>query len=54
MAVTMGCGDACPLVRAASGRMEHPGPAARIAPEQFRQVRDLIEGKVKALLASLE
>jgi protein-tyrosine-phosphatase len=53
VAVTMGCGDACPLVRAAR-REEWQIPDPReMPPEQFRQVRDLIESKVKELLASL-
>lgn len=50
---TMGCGDECPFVRAK--RREDwniPDPKA-MPPEQFRQVRDLIEAKVKALLESL-
>jgi protein-tyrosine-phosphatase len=53
VAVTMGCGDACPLVRA--GRREDwgiPDPK-ELPPEQFRALRDAIEAKVKALLASL-
>lgn len=52
-AVTMGCGDECPLVRA---RLREdwgiPDPRA-MPPEQFRAVRDLIESKVKDLLARL-
>lgn len=54
VAVTMGCGDACPLVRA--GRREEwniPDPK-ELPDEQFREVRDLIERKVKELLASLQ
>jgi len=54
VAVTMGCGDACPLVRA--GRREEwniPDPK-ELPDEKFREVRDLIERKVKDLLASLE
>jgi protein-tyrosine-phosphatase len=53
VAVTMGCGDACPLVRA--GRREEwniPDPK-ELPDEQFREVRDLIERKVKELVASL-
>ena len=53
VAVTMGCGDECPLLRAR--RREDwgiPDPKA-LPPEQFRAVRDLIEQKVKALLAGL-
>jgi arsenate reductase len=51
--VTMGCGDECPRVRAR--RREDwgiPDPK-EMPPEQFRAVRDLIEQKVKALLAGL-
>ncbi len=53
VAVTMGCGDACPLVRAK--RREDwaiPDPK-HLPPDAFRQVRDLIESKVKDLLQSL-
>jgi protein-tyrosine-phosphatase len=54
VAVTMGCGDACPLVGAAR-REEWNIPDPRDLPaEEFRQVRDMIEAKVKDLLASLE
>ena len=53
VAVTMGCGDECPLVIAAR-REEWQIPDPReMPPEEFRQVRDLIERKVKELLASL-
>lgn len=53
VAVTMGCGDACPLV-AATRREEWNIPDPReMPPDQFRQVRDLIDRKVKELLASL-
>jgi protein-tyrosine-phosphatase len=52
-AVTMGCGDACPLVRARR-REDWAIPDPRdMSPEQFRAVRDLIEQKVKTLLESL-
>lgn len=52
-AVTMGCGDECPLVLARR-RLEWNIPDPReMSPEQFRQVRDLIESKVKELLQSL-
>ena len=52
-AVTMGCGDACPLVNA-KYRYDWQIPDPReMPPEEFRQVRDLIERKVKELLASL-
>jgi protein-tyrosine-phosphatase len=53
VAVTMGCGDACPLVRAERREeWEVPDPK-HMPPEQYREVRDLIERKVKELLASL-
>jgi protein-tyrosine-phosphatase len=53
VAVTMGCGDDCPLVRAKRREdWDIPDPK-EMAPEQFRAVRDLIETKVKALLAEL-
>ena len=52
-AVTMGCGDACPNLRAA--RREDwaiPDPK-HLPPAEFAAVRDLIEQKVKQLLAEL-
>lgn len=53
VAVTMGCGDACPLVRAAR-REDWAIPDPKELPdEKFREVRDLIEQKVKDLLESL-
>jgi arsenate reductase len=53
VAVTMGCGDACPLVRARR-REEWQIPDPKELPDQeCRGVRDLIERKVKELLASL-
>ena len=53
VAVTMGCGDECPLVKAAR-REEWQIPDPKEMPaEEYRAVRDLIERKVKALLAGL-
>ena len=53
MAVTMGCGDECPLVRAARREdWQIPDPR-EMSPAEFRGVRDLVEKKVLALLASL-
>jgi protein-tyrosine-phosphatase len=53
VAITMGCGDECPLVLA-SQRVDWKIPDPRdMTPEEFRGVRDLIEAKVKELLASL-
>ena len=52
-AVTMGCGDECPLVLA-KRRLDWQIPDPKdMPPEQFREVRKLIEQKVKELLRSL-
>jgi protein-tyrosine-phosphatase len=52
-AITMGCGDECPWVRA-QRREDWAIPDPRDMPaDQFRTVRDLIEARVKALLAAL-
>ena len=52
-AVTMGCGDECPLVIAKRrGDWQIPDPK-HLPPEEFRKVRDLIESNVVNLLASL-
>jgi arsenate reductase len=54
VAVTMGCGDECPLVLAARREdWQIPDPR-EMSPEEFRGVRDLIEKKVLALLDSLD
>jgi arsenate reductase (thioredoxin) len=51
-AVTMGCGDECPLV-VAHQRIEWQIPDPKELPaDQFNEVRDLIEQKVRALLAT--
>ncbi|MFM7109070.1 MAG: arsenate reductase ArsC [Planctomycetaceae bacterium] len=53
VAVTMGCGDECPLVSAGQ-RLDWRIPDPRdMTPEQFRGVRDLIERKVKDLITTL-
>ena len=53
VAVTMGCGDECPLVLA-KRREDWQIPDPReLPPEAFRNVRDLIETKVKDLLKDL-
>jgi protein-tyrosine-phosphatase len=54
VAVTMGCGDECPLVKAGQ-RVDWKIPDPRdMTPEEFRDVRDLIERKVKDLLGTIE
>lgn len=50
VAVTMGCGDACPNLNAARREeWQIPDPKG-MSPEQFREVRDLIAAKVKELV----
>ena len=53
VAVTMGCGDECPLVKAKRREEWQIPDPKEMPPEQYREVRDLIERKVKELLASL-
>jgi arsenate reductase len=53
-AVTMGCGDECPLVLTARREdWQIPDPR-EMSPDEFRGVRDLIEKKVLELLDSLD
>lgn len=50
---TMGCGDECPYVRA-KRREEWEIPDPKELPiDQFRETRDLVEQKVKDVLAQL-
>ena len=50
---TMGCGDECPYVRAKRREdWEIPDPK-NLPPDQFRETRNLIERKVKDVLAQL-
>jgi protein-tyrosine-phosphatase len=50
----MGCGDACPLVRAKRREgWDIPDPKA-LSPEEFCAVQDLIGSKVKTLFKTLE
>lgn len=52
-AVTMGCGDECPLLKARL-RVDWKIPDPRdMTPDEFRHVRDLIGEKVAQLLAEL-
>jgi protein-tyrosine-phosphatase len=52
-AITMGCGDECPNLRAqARADWGIPDPK-HLEPAEFAQVRDLIAGKVRELLAAL-
>jgi len=50
---TMGCGDACPTVRAKQ-RADWAIPDPKhLPPDEFRVVRDLIQDKVRATLGEL-
>jgi arsenate reductase len=50
---TMGCGDECPLIKAKQREDWNIPDPKNMEPEQFRQVRDQIEGKVKEVLSQL-
>ena len=51
IAVTMGCGDSCPTLRAKK-RIDWQIPDPKVlSPDDYRQVRDLIGRVVQALLA---
>ena len=52
-AVTMGCGDECPLVRAKQRIEWQITDPKGLPPEQFTKIRNLIEKKVVELLAEL-
>jgi protein-tyrosine-phosphatase len=50
---TMGCGDACPLVKARHrADWSIPDPK-HLPPDEFRAVRDVIRAKVQAALKEL-
>ena len=53
-AVTMGCGDECPFLRARRREDWNIPDPREMSPEQFRGVRDLIESNVKDLVARLQ
>jgi protein-tyrosine-phosphatase len=51
--VTMGCGDACPWVKARR-RLDWQIPDPKhLEPHDFRKVRDLVGAHVRALIESL-
>ncbi len=52
-AVTMGCGDYCPLVLADRREDWNIPDPKELPDDEFRKIRDLIEAKVKALLAEI-
>jgi len=50
---TMGCGDACPFVRARQrADWQIPDPK-NLEQDEFRKIRDLIETNVKSMLVTL-
>ncbi len=52
-AITMGCGDECPLVKAIYREDWQIQDPKHMSPDEFRKVRDEIENKVKNLISSL-
>ena len=52
-AITMGCGDECPFVKAKLREDWGIPDPKELPPDEFRAVRDLIESKVKDLLQRL-
>jgi protein-tyrosine-phosphatase len=50
---TMGCGDACPFVRAKQREDWNIPDPKDLPPNKFRTVRDLIEERILSLLAGL-
>jgi protein-tyrosine-phosphatase len=53
VAVAMGCGDYCPLVNADRREDWNIPDPKELSDDEFRKIRDLIEEKVKVLIASL-
>jgi arsenate reductase (thioredoxin) len=54
VAVTMGCGDQCPNMKAIRREAWSVPDPRDMSPDDFRVVRDLIGMKVKDLLATLD
>lgn len=50
---TMGCGDACPMLRARRREDWNLPDPKHLPPEEYRRVRDDIEARIKTMLASL-
>jgi arsenate reductase len=51
--VTMGCGDECPFVRAKQREDWEIQDPKNLPPDQFRKIRNEIEGKVKEVLSRI-
>src|SRR5262245_6640967 len=52
-AITMGCGDECPLVQARIREDWGIPDPKHMNPDEFREIRNLIDSKVQALLERL-
>jgi protein-tyrosine-phosphatase len=52
-AVTMGCGDECPMVLARRRLEWQIRDPREMPPERFWEIRDMIEAKVKELLETM-
>jgi arsenate reductase len=53
-AVTMGCGDKCPSIRATRHEDWNIPDPKGLPPEEFNKIRDLVGTNVRMLLASME
>ena len=53
LVVTMGCGDECPFLKAKAREDWGIPDPKHLSPAEFREVRELIAGKVRDLLARL-
>ena len=54
VAVTMGCGDQCPNLKAARREDWNIPDPKEMPPEQFNQVRDMIGEKVRELIVTFK
>ncbi|MBL4593954.1 MAG: arsenate reductase ArsC [Flavobacteriales bacterium] len=52
-AITMGCGDECPMINAVNREDWALPDPKHMTPEEFNQVRDIIEAEVKDLISKL-
>ena len=52
-AITMGCGDECPMVNAKNREDWALPDPKHMNPEEFSQVRDIIEAEVKSLIKKI-
>jgi len=53
-AITMGCGDECPMVNARNREDWALPDPKHMNPEEFNEVRDIIEAEVKELISKLK